>query len=248
MNKNIVVQRPLLVAGAGLAALMGAGAGWIVHPRTAAPAGKAEIERVVRDYILAHPEILPEAMERLRDRHSQDVYAGNRAALETPFASAWAGAEHGDVTLVMFTDYACGYCRSSLPDIDRLLAADPKLKVVWREIPILGPGSEIAAKASLAVAQRGAYRDFHKRMFAAGRPDPASVASVIEAMKLDPARIARDAENPAVAAELNRNLELATRIDPSIATPTFVIGGRVLKGAVGYDALRQAIGEARKPA
>lgn len=238
-------RRLAATIGAGAALLLGSAA-WLAHQRTAALASKAEIEMVVRDYILAHPEILPEAMERLRQKQGQDAYASNKAALETPFASAWAGDKRGDVTLVMFTDYACGYCRSSVPDVDRLLASDPHLKVVWREIPILGPGSEIAAKASLAAAQQGAFRDFHQRMFASGRPDPAKVAAVLQSLKLDAGRLQRDAASPAVVAELRKNLELAGKIDESLATPTFVVNGQMLKGAVGYDALKQAIDEARR--
>jgi len=239
-------RRMAATIGAGAALLLGGGAAWLAHQRSDAPAGKAEIEMVVRDYILAHPEIIPQAMERLRARQGQDAYASNKAALETPFASAWAGDQNGDVTLVMFTDYACGYCRSSLPDVDRLLASDPHLKVVWREIPILGPGSEIAARASLAAAQQGAFRAFHQRMFAAGRPDPAKVTAVLSSLKLDAGRLRRDAASAAVETELRKNLELAGKVDESLATPTFVINGQVLKGAVGYDALKQAIDHARR--
>lgn len=239
-------RRLAATIGASSAIIVGATAAWFTHPRAAtAPAQKAEIEAVVRDYILAHPEIIPQAIDKLRERQSQDAYAANKAALETPFASAWAGAEKGDVTLVMFTDYACGYCRTSLPDIDRLIADDPRLKVVWREIPILGPGSEIAAKASLAAAQQGAFRTFHERMFAAGRPDGTKVSSVLRSMPLDLARVQRDVDGAAVLAEIRKNLELAGRIDESLATPTFVVGGQMLKGAVGYDALKQAITDAR---
>ena len=240
------MQRHPLAISAALAILMGGVSAWTIYRSTAGPASKAEMELVVRDYILAHPEIIPQAIDKLRERQGQDVYLGNKAALETPFASAWAGAEHADVTLVMFTDYACTYCRSSLPDINRLIASDPRLKVVWREIPILGPGSEIAAKAGLAVARQGAFRQFHERMFAAGRPDGAKVSEVLRSMKLDNDRIARDAISPEVTAELRNNLELAGKIDQSIATPTFVVGGRLLKGAVGYEALKQAVDEARK--
>lgn len=239
-------RRTAVTIGAGSAILVGMAA-LVFHQREPSrPANKAEIEAVVRDYILAHPEILPQAMERLRDRQSQDAYTTNKAAFETPFASAWAGAEKGDVTLVMFTDYACGYCRSSLPDIDRLIAEDSRLKVVWREIPILGPGSEVAAKGALAAAQQGAFRSFHERMFAAGTPSPDKVSAVLQTIKLDPVRIQQDANSPAVTAELHRNIELAQRLDPSIATPTFLINGQVMKGAVGYDALKQAIEAARK--
>ena len=242
-------RRLAATIGAGSAVIVGGAAAWLSQPHGAQrPADRAEIETVVRDYILAHPEIIPQAIDKLRERQSQDAYAGNKAALETPFASAWAGAPDADVTLVMFTDFACGYCRTSLPDIDRLLADDPQLRVVWREIPILGPGSEIAAKASLAAARQGAFRDFHRRMFAAGPPNTDKVSAILRGMKLDNARIQRDVDSPEVTAELRRNIDLAGRIDPSLATPTFVIGGQMLKGAVGYDALKQAIAEARKRA
>lgn len=207
---------------------------------------RARIEAVVRDYILAHPEIIPEAITRLREKQATDGYAANRAALETPFGSAWAGAGKGDVTLVMFSDYACGYCRASLPALAQLLSEDPRLKIVWREVPILGPGSEAAAKASLAAAQQGAFLEFHTRMFAAGRPDDAKVAAVLGSMKIDLARARRDLDGPAVTKELQNNLDLMTRLDNNVATPTFFVGGQMLKGAVGYDALKQAIADARK--
>lgn len=239
-------RRLAATIGAGSAILIGGAAAMLTHRVEPRPAGKVEIEAIVRDYILAHPEIIPQAMEQLRDRQSRSAYAVHKAALETPFASAWAGAEKGDVTLVMFTDYACGYCRTSLPDIDRLIAGDPRLKVVWREIPILGPGSEIAAKASLAAAQQGAYREFHERMFASGVPDGNKVSTVLRGMKLDLRRAQRDIYGPAVMSELKNNLDLAARIDDAPATPTFVINGQMLKGAVGYDALKQAIADARK--
>ena len=247
--REFMLQHRRLAAtlGAGSAILVGAAAAWLTHHGAPArPASKAEIEVVVRDYILAHPEIIPQAMDKLRDRQSQSAYAVHKQALETPYASAWAGAEKGDVTLVMFTDYGCGYCRTSLPDIDRLIADDPRLKVVWREVPILGPGSEIAAKASLAAADQGAYREFHERMFATGQPNGDKVSSVLRGMKLDLRRAQRDIYGPQVMAELKKNLELVARIDDAPATPTFVVNGQMLKGAVGYDALKQAITDARK--
>jgi protein-disulfide isomerase len=240
-------RRLAATIGAGSAILLGGAAALLTHQRPgAASASKAEMEQVVRDYILAHPEIIPQAMDKLRDRQSQSAYAMHKAALETPFASAWAGAEKGDVTLVMFTDYACGYCRTSLPDIDRLLADAPKLKVVWREVPILGPGSEIAAKASLAAAEQGAYREFHERMFATGQPDGTKVSAVLRGMKLDLRQAQHDIYGADVMAELKKNLDLVAKIDDAPATPTFVVNGQMLKGAVGYDALKQAVDEARK--
>jgi surface antigen len=111
-----------------------------------AGAGRAEIEGVVRDYLLANPEIVTEAQTRLQDREVGKLVAANRALFETPFGSAWQGARDGDVVLVEFFDYACGYCRRSNADVDRLLAEDKRLKVVWRELPVLGQDSLAAPK------------------------------------------------------------------------------------------------------
>ncbi|MDB5686769.1 MAG: oxidoreductase [Rhizorhabdus sp.] len=245
-------HRRWLAGGAAVLALAGIAATTTLIDRNPADslahADRTRIEAVVHDYILAHPEIIPEAINRLREKQSTQAYLANRAALETPFASAWAGAEKADVTLVMFSDYACGYCRASLPALAQLLGEDPKLKIVWREVPILGPGSEVAAKASLAAAEQGAFLEFHTRMFAAGQPDGAKVSTVLRAMKLDLRRAQSDINGRTVAQELAKNLDLMGRLDDSVATPTFFVGGQMLKGAVGYDALKQAIVDARKKA
>lgn len=208
-------------------------------------AGKAAIEAIVRDYILAHPEIIPEAMTRLQQRESARAITGDRAALETPFAGAWAGDAKGDVTLVMFTDYNCGYCRSSAPDIDRLLAEDPRLRIVWRELPILGPASEQAARAALAAAKQDRYLAFHRAMFAGGRPDDRRIDAVARGAGMDPARLAADRRSAPVAAELDANIRLAARLGVT-GTPAFVVGDRMLSGAVGHAALAEAIAAARK--
>ena len=194
----------------------------------------------VRDYLLENPEVLPEAMEVLREREAARVVSANRTALETPFAGAWAGAADGDVVLVEFFDYACGYCRKSNADVDRLLREDPKLKVVWREWPVLGPDSEAAARASLAAARAGRFKAFYDRLYAAGRPDPDALAKARAAVGLG-------ADLPAAEAdlELARNFQLARNLEAT-GTPTFVVGDQILQGAVGYEALRDAIKQARE--
>ena len=113
------------------------------------------VEGFVRDYLLEHPEIIPAAMERLQQREQGKQIAIYREALEVPFPGAWAGAKDGDVVLVEFFDYACGYCRASMKDVDRLIRDDPKLKVVFRELPILSRDSEPAARLALVAARRG---------------------------------------------------------------------------------------------
>lgn len=220
----------ILIGGGAVALLEG---GWLNS--------RAKTEDIVHDYILDHPEILPEAMKRLQARETGRLVSDNRRAAETPFKGAWAGAEKGDVTLVMFTDYSCGFCRASAGDIDKLLATDKKLKVVWREIPILGAGSEAAARAALTAAGQGHYLEFHRRMFADGPPDDASIARVRKASGVSP----DPAAEGAIQHEIESNLALARTMGLT-GTPTFVVGDKILQGAVGYDALRNAIAEARK--
>lgn len=228
---------------AGLAGLIAGGAAVALSGGTGAIAAdqdRASIEAVVRDYILNHPEIIPEAMKRLQDRDTAKLVAANRPAIQTPFAGAWAGAGNADVTLVMFSDYSCGYCRASVADVDRLLAEDKKLRIVWRELPILGPGSDQAARAGLAAAKQGKYLDFHRRMFAAGSPNAVKLATVGKAAGVDMGR----ASGADIEREIEANLALARTLGLT-GTPTFVVGDRMLMGAVGYDELKKAVAEAR---
>lgn len=225
---------------AGLVGLVIGGSAVALASRTGAVGGERErVERIVRDYVLNNPEIIPEAMEVLQNRRTGTVVSDNRAAFETPFGSAWAGAEKGDVVLVEFFDYACGFCRKSNADIDRLLREDKKLKVVWRELPVLGADSQAAAEVSLAAAKQGRFKQFYDGLFAAGRPVPAAVAKVRSAVGVTPAPGA-----PEFQAELDKNFQLARAINAT-GTPTFVVGGKVLQGAVGYEVLKEAIEDAR---
>jgi protein-disulfide isomerase len=202
--------------------------------------GRAQTEAIVRDYILDHGEILPQALERAQQRQSSAAVGRHRAAIETPWHGAWAGAADGDVVLVEFFDYACGYCRASNPDVERLLREDPRLKVVWRELPVLGPDSQAAAHVSLAAAEQGRFRQFHERVFALGaRPTAAVVAQAAQEAGVRPGP-----PTEAGRAEMARNVTLAQNIGAS-GTPTFVVGDRVLQGAVGYEALKEAIAAAR---
>jgi hypothetical protein len=202
--------------------------------------GSAPSDEMVRNYILDHGEILPEAMERYRVRQAREAVLQNRQALERPYHAAWAGAENGDVVMVQFFDYACPYCHQINGDVERLLREDPRLKVVWREYPVLGPNSETAAIASMAAAEQGRWRQFHARMFALGRPTDA----VTQQSLRDAGVTGVAAPTDAMRAEVARNTEMARAIGAT-GTPTFVIGERVLQGAVGYDALKAAIAEAR---
>jgi protein-disulfide isomerase len=207
--------------GALAVALLGA------QPKAAPAPGSAAFGEAVRAYLLEHPEVIPEAVARLQDRETGKMLAANREALQTPFSGAWAGAADGDVVVVEFTDYACGFCRASVPDVARLIAEDRRVKVVYRELPILGAGSEEAARIALSAARQNRYGDVHRALFAAGSPNAAKVAQVAAAERLDPDKIARDRADPAIRAEIDSNLRLARAVGLS-GTPTFVIGDKIL--------------------
>jgi len=132
--------------------------------------------RIVRQGMLHDPQILPDTADALRDAQFAPVLAANRTALETPFGSSWKGASKPDVTLVEFFDYACPYCKASNPAVDRLLQEDKGLRVVYRELPILGDNSVAAARLSLAASKAGRFAKFHDTLWAAGRPAPETIA------------------------------------------------------------------------
>lgn len=237
-------RNPLLALGTLLlAAFLGAAAFALLQPMMPGN-DRARTEAIVRDYVLSHPEILPEAMQRLQEREVGKVVSANRSGIETPFAGAWAGNAQGDVTLVAYMDYACGYCRASLPAIDRLLAEDPKIRIVYRELPILSPASRTAAEWALAAAQQGKFRPFHEALYAEGQPDEAAIQRAAAKADLDMTRARAAAASPAVQQEIARNIQQAGQLGVT-GTPTWVIGNQMLSGAIGYEGLTAAVAKAR---
>ncbi|UUR07783.1 DsbA family protein [Sphingomonas glaciei] len=228
----------------GWGALLAGGAGGAVAAVAlgfaALQAGWAD--RLIRDSLVANPTVLVETADALRDSQYAPVLTANRAALETPFGSSWQGADAktADVTLVEFYDYACGYCKASLPVIARLVKEDPKLRVVYREFPILGPDSEAAARMALGASKSGKFMAFHDALYAAGRP---SEATLIKAAT-DAGVPAAVPNSPELDAELRKNFQLAQQLGAT-GTPLFIVGNKVMNGAVGYDALKKAIADAR---
>ena len=225
-----------------------AGAALAAGPVVAVPADKAAIEKIVRDYILSHPEIIPEAMTRMQNREVTRLLDSNRKEIETPFAGATSGNPEGDVSVVVFFDYACPYCRQGHADIARLAASDPRVRIVYRDFPVLSPASDEAAMASLSAAQQGKYTRFHDAMF----ENPGKVAhertvAMVRSAGLNEMRTAKDLNAPALKAEIKKNLELGRALGLT-GTPSYVVGNQILSGAVGYDKLKEAVAEARKPA
>lgn len=204
-----------------------------------------EVEAVVADYILANPEIIPEAMANYRANEMAKSIAAIRPALEKPYSGAWAGNAKGDVTITVFTDYGCVFCRASVPDVDRLLREDSGVKVVFRELPIIAPQSRDAAIMALRAARQGKYDAFHHAMFAAGSLETSAIAAAAAKAGLVTDGSADATASAAVLQrELDSNLAIAQQLQLN-ATPTWIIGDQLLQGALGYDALRAAVVKAR---
>lgn len=209
--------------------------------------GRPAVEHIVHDYILEHPEILPQAMENLQKREASAQLAGVRQSVETPFPGAVLGNPQGTRTLVEFSDFACGYCRQSLPDVKQLIARNPDLRIVVRELPVISPHSPDAAKMALAAAEQGKYEAFHDAMYAAGQVDPETIDAVAQKVGLDMARARRVAASPTVEDEIKRNLAMANRLGFT-GTPSWIAGDNLISGAVGMDRLAEAIGPAKSGA
>jgi protein-disulfide isomerase len=216
------------------------------------PVQKEAIEQVVRDYIRAHPEIVVEALDAYQAKKDQEERSAQGKMLtsraEEIFRSASSpviGNAQGDVTLVEFFDYQCGYCKRSQPDMERLLKQDTGLKVVLKEFPILGPASVTAARASLAAQMQGKYLDFHTKMMGLkGQLTDEVIYDTAKQVGLDVDKLKQDMNDPAVVAELRANMDLAQALGVQ-GTPAFVINDQIIPGAVGFDALKSQIDKDR---
>ena len=192
-----------------------------------------------RQYLVANPDILPEMSRNLRAMQGRERVAELGDVVTQPFPGAVIGNPNGSKTLVKFTDYACGFCRASVADINRLVAEDPELRVVIREWPIF-EGSEAAARMGLAAAAQGKYDAFYHAMFAARSKgeEAIEVAARTAGLDMDAARAFAASQD--ASAEIANNLALAQRLQLT-GTPAFIANGELLEGAVGYEALSEAL-------
>lgn len=244
-----MVKNPLALAGLlALSAAVGAGAVLSVQalvPASGAGIDEARVGKIVRNYVLENPEILPEAMKRLQERETGKAVASSRSAITEPYAGAWEGNPKGDVTVAVYMDYACGYCRASLPMIARLVAEDSNVRIVYRELPVLSEVSRVAARWGLAAAEQGKFKPFHTALYSAGQLSEASIRAASASAGLDDAKAQAALTTPRVETEIARNLDTAGKLGVT-GTPSWVIGDRVISGMVPYEVLQDAVKAARK--
>ena len=224
--------------------------------QTISPTQRSEIEAIIKDYLLKNPELLQEVMSELEKRQSAADAEKHRAAVKehadklfNSTRQVTLGNPQGDVTMVEFFDYNCGYCKRALTDMLELMKSDPKLKVVLKEFPVLGPQSVEAAQIAVGVQMQDRsgkkYLDFHQKLLSGrGQVDKARALAVAKEVGLDAARLEKDMNNAEVRATLEESLKLAEALGLN-GTPSYVIGPDVVIGAVGLPALREKVNTAR---
>ena len=228
-----------------------------VRAQEFSPAQRGDIEKIIKGYLLAHPEVLQEAMAELEKKQAVAEAEKAKTAItnhsEAIFNSPYQvtlGNPKGDVTFVEFFDYNCGYCKRAMSDMLTLMGKDPKLKVVLKEFPVLGPGSVEAAQVAVAVRMQDKtgkkYLEFHQKLLSGrGQADKARALAVAKDIGLDMARLEKDLKSEEVTNSIKESMKLAEALGLN-GTPSYVINKDVVVGAVGLDALGQKIQAARQ--
>jgi protein-disulfide isomerase len=248
----------LLVTGTTAAGLPAAAAEATPAPMSAADglsdAQRVQVEGIIREYLVAHPEVIKDAMEELQRRQDaaeaeQQVSAisDNSATLFSSKRQVVLGNPKGDVTLVEFFDYNCTYCKRAHADLKELLANDKNLRVVLKEFPVLGEGSVEAANVAGAVnlVAPDKYWQFHDTLLMErGQANGDKALAVAEDIGIDKAKLMKAMQSPEVKATIAESYDLANKLSLT-GTPSYVTAKEVVVGAVGYDALKEKIGMAR---
>ena len=218
---------------------------------------RGDIEKIVREYLIKHPEVLEEAMNELSkkqaaadaEKHQASIAQNSDAIFNSP-RGVTLGNKDGDVTFVEFFDYNCGYCKRAMADMLDIMKGDSKLKVVLKEFPVLGPGSVEAAQVAVAVRMQDKtgkkYLEFHQKLLGGrGQVDKAKALATAKEIGLDMARLDKDLKSDEIGKTLEESMKLAEALGLN-GTPSYVIGNDVVIGAVGQAQLSQKIQAARQ--
>jgi protein-disulfide isomerase len=242
----------LVAAGVILAARGTLPSGLAAASAPATTGDKAALGKAIRDYLIANPEVLVEAMQELerkqdgqRDTAAQKAIQENRPALMSDPDSPVVGNPNGDVTIVEFSDYQCPYCKRAHSTVKSVLAADSKVKLVFKDLPILGEPSRIAALAALASRSQNKYLELHNAIMEYnGKLDRDRILQIAGSVGLDLDRLQKDMDDPKLKEIIDRNMALASALGVR-GTPAFVIGNQFVPGAVDADTLKRLISDAR---
>mgnify|MGYP001554485978 CR=1 FL=1 len=216
------------------------------------PAQRAAVEQTIHDYLLKHPELILEAVQGLEAQQKQaeeaktrEVIAAHRRALQDDPNSVVLGDPHGDVTIVEFFDYRCPYCKQVEPQLEALLKEDPKVRLVLKEFPILGPDSLLASRAAIAARAQGKYQAMHDALMQArGKFDEPVITQIAKEVGLDAEKLKTDMADPKVDATIRTNHALAEALGIN-GTPGFIVGDALVPGATDLEKFRLLVKEAR---
>lgn len=218
-----------------------------------APMTRADVETIIREYLMENPEVVMDAAAAYRVKQEEERKAAAKAALATeadaiyedPMSPA-IGRDDADVTVVEFFDYNCGYCKKILPDMVRLNEEDRDVRIIFKEFPILGPTSIDAARAALAAKKQGKYFEMHQALM---ENRDGFAAEVIEAIAkdvgLDIEQFNNDMNSPEFDDYFNRVRELAGKLGVT-GTPALIVGDDVAPGAIPYDRIQEMVKTARE--
>jgi len=226
-----------------------------VEAMKVSPEHKKEIELIIKSYLVANPEIfvdiqnaLEEKVEKEQAQKLKVAIAENASEIYRAGEASVAGNPDGDITVVEFFDYNCGYCKHGLHDVIKLVETDPKVRVVFKELPILSKGSEEASHVALAAQKQGKYWELHKAMLSAkGQMNEASALQIAEKLGLDMDKLKKDMASPEVKVEIEKAAALAKKLGVN-GTPHFLVGDRAVAGAPDdlYDQLERNVTDLRK--
>ncbi len=259
-GKKLMSSAAMLAVMVGL----GCGIGSIAHAQSQTAAASSSdlpfteaqrgaMEDFVRNFILDNPEVLIESVNRMHEKEQQQKDADAKGALDKYHdylyedkAIPQIGNPKGDITVVEFFDYNCGYCKRAFDVVKKTAESDKNVKIRFIELPILSPQSETASKWALAANKQGKYWEFHKELMSSPAPKTEEhLAEVAKTLGLDVAKLKKDAEGEDVAKELEQNKSVANALGIS-GTPGFVVGDEILRGFVEYEGFKTIIGDQRK--
>jgi protein-disulfide isomerase len=220
----------------------------------AAGLNKAQVEVVVKEVIKNNPELILESLRAAQEKSmhdsqkkAQEAIASHRGELENSKDSPVAGNPNGDVTIVEFFDYRCGYCKSAHKTAQELLQSDKNIKFIYKQLPVLGEESAYAAKAAIAVyhLDKQKFFSFHDKLMQTSQINKESIAKLVTEVGIDLTKFNATIDKPIIQEELEKTKELANKIDVN-GTPAFIINGKFVGGAIDINAFKGIIAEARK--
>jgi len=213
---------------------------------------RQEIEAIVREYLRTHPEVVAEALQEFERREQEaqrqratEAIRSHLTELTQDPGNPVGGNPKGQVTIVEFFDYQCGYCKREVAELTKLLQGDPDIRVVYKDLPILGPASVFAARAALASQKQGKHEALHAALMATNeRLTEEGVLRLATQVGLDTGRLEKDMADPSVAKTLDRNFELQRALNIQ-GTPALVVGTELIPGAADFESLKALVGRAR---